>query len=127
MSVRFSPEVCPGCGEPLQPKYSTYRHGTRGLLFPLGLIGGLFAVPILLGVSFVVAFVLASKLFGNAGLKDREFGVLIFLIQLPMFAVVALLARGGFRLLNRLPRTFTAGCETCTWTGPCKVYENAEV
>lgn len=127
MGVRFSPDVCPGCGEPLRPKYTTYRNATRGPLFPLGLIGGLFAVPALLGASFVVAFVVALEFFGNAGLRDREMGVLIFLIQLPMFAVIALLARAGFRVLTRLPRKFTAGCEACNWTGACKVYENAEV
>ena len=42
-------------------------------------------------------------------------------------ALICLAARAGFRALNRLPRTFEAGCETCTWTGPCKVYETAEV
>jgi hypothetical protein len=126
MSVRFSPDACPGCGESLRPKYSTYRHGTRSWLFPLGLIGGMFAVIGLLALSFVGGFALAGELFGNAGLKDRELGVLTFLLQIPMFALVVFGARTGFRALNRLPRTFTAGCETCTWTGPCKVYDTAE-
>jgi len=126
MSVRFSPDACPGCGEPLRPKYSTYRAGTRGWMFPVGLIGGMLAVIGLLAVSFLGGFALAGELFGNAGLQDREMGALAFLLQLPMFALVVLVARIGFRALHRLPRTFEAGCETCTWTGPCKVYESAE-
>ncbi|MBN9121188.1 MAG: hypothetical protein J0I06_18890 [Planctomycetes bacterium] len=126
MSVRFSPDACLGCGEPLRPKYSTYRHGTRGPLFTLGLVGGMFAVLGLLAVSFLGGFALADELFANANLPDREKGALTFLIQIPMFALVVVAARLGFRALHRLPRTFTVGCETCTWTGPCKVYE-AEV
>lgn len=127
MSVRFSPDACPGCGEELHPKYSTYRHGTRGLLFPLGLIGGMLAVLGLLALSFWGAFLLADELFGNVALKRRERGALTFLLQIPMFALVVWGSRVGFRALHRLPRTFTAGCEKCSWTGPCKVYETAEV
>jgi hypothetical protein len=127
MNVRFSPDACPGCGEPLRPKYTTYRDGTRGPLFPLGLVGGMVAVLGLLWLSFLGGFAIVGAFFGDAGLKDREMGALAFLIQIPMFALVALAARAGFRLLNRLPRTFTAGCQTCTWTGPCKVYETTEV
>ena len=127
MSVRFSPDACPGCGEPLRPKYSTYRHGTRGWLFPVGLVGGMFAVIGLLALSFLAAFVLAEELFGDAALKRREKGILTFLLQIPMWVLVVWAARVGFRVLHRLPRTFTASCETCTWTGPCKVYEGAEV
>ena len=110
MSVRFSPDACPGCGEPLRPKYSTYRTGTRSWMFPVGLVGGMFAVIALLAASFVGGFALAGELFGNAGLADREMGALAFLLQLPMFALIGLAARTGFRLLNRLPRAFEAGC-----------------
>ena len=125
MSVRFSPDACPGCGEPLRPKYTTYRDGTRGPLFAMGLFGGMAVVLALLTVAFLGGFALADALFGNAKLPDREKGALAFLIQIPMFALVVFAARVGFRALFRLPRTFTASCGTCTWTGPCKVYENA--
>ena len=128
MSVRFSPDACPGCGEPLRPKYSTYRHGTRSWLFPAGLIGGMVAILVLLVLSFWAAFALSDEFFGDAGLPRRDKGVLTFLIQIPMFVLIVYGARIGWRLLHRLPRTFFAGCETCTWTGPCRVYENpAEV
>lgn len=127
MSVRFSPDACPGCGEPLRPKYTAYRDSTRGPLFPLGLIGGMFAVIALLAAAFLGGLALIEELFRNANLPGREKGALALLIQIPMFVIVGLTARTGFRLLHRLPRTFTAGCETCTWTGPCKVYETTEV
>lgn len=123
MGVRFSPDACPGCGEPLRPKYSTYRHGTRSLLFPVGLVGGVFAVAGLIALSFVAAVLLATELFGDAGLTRREKGMLTFLLQIPMFVLIAWAARAGWRGLHRLPRTFETGCPTCTWTGPCKVYE----
>lgn len=128
MSVRFSPDACPGCGEPLRPKYTTYRTGTRHWLFPAAIIGGLLAtlssIPVILwGVGH-----LAQVLFGDLGLQRSEMGILYFLLLLPFGAVVVRLNRIGWRLIHRLPRTFAAGCETCTWTGPCKVYENtAEV
>jgi hypothetical protein len=125
MSVRFSPDACPGCGEPLRPKYSTYRGATRGPLFPIGLLVGMAVVLALLAASFLGGFALADELFRNANLPARDKGVLTFLLQIPMFALVVWAARVGFRALNRLPRTFTTGCETCPWTGPCKVYENA--
>ena len=126
MSVRFSPDMCPGCGDPLRPKYSTYRNGTRGPLFPLGLLGGMAATLSLLVLSFWVAAVIARALFGNAGLTLRELGALTFVVQLPLFALVVFAVRVGWAALHRLPKTFTAGCETCTWTGACKVYETYE-
>jgi hypothetical protein len=126
MSVRFSPDACPGCGEPLRPKYSTYRHGTRHWLFSAGLVGGAVAILALIALSFWGAFVLADVLFGNAGLLRRDQGVLTFLLQIPMLALIAWGAKIGWRALHRLPRTFEAGCETCTWTGPCRVYETTE-
>lgn len=127
MSVRFSPDACPGCGEPLRPKYSTYRHGTRHWLFPVGLLGGMVAILVLLALSFWAAFELGDEFFGDAGLKRREKGILTFLLQIPMFVLIVYGAKVGWRAIHRLPRTFTAGCETCTWTGPCKVYENTEI
>jgi hypothetical protein len=127
MSVRFSPDACPGCGEPLRPKYSTYRSGTRSWLFSLGLITGIVGIASLIVLSFFGASLLTQEFFGNAGLKRREIGMLTFLIQIPLVIVIVLVARTGWRLLHRLPRTFFTGCETCPWTGPCRVYENAEV
>lgn len=126
MSVRFSPSACPGCGGPLQPKYSTYRHGTRSLLFPAGLIGGILAVSVLILVSFTATLLLTEVIFGDAGLQRREKGILAFLLQIPMFVLIVWGSRVGWRLLHRLPRTFATGCEKCSWTGPCKVYEHAE-
>jgi hypothetical protein len=125
MSVWFSPDACPGCGEPLRPKYSVYRHGTRHWLFPVGIVGGSFAVLALIALSFWGAFELAEELFGAAPLLKRERGILTFLVQVPIIALIVLGARVGWRVLFRLPRTFEAGCLTCTWTGPCKVYEDS--
>jgi hypothetical protein len=126
MSVRFSPDACPGCGEPLQPRYSTYRTGTRGPLFPLGLVAGVVGTLALLGLSFWGAAVIAGAVFGNAGLTRRELGVLTFLVHLPLLALLVAAVRAGWIALHRLPKTFHTGCETCTWTGPCKVYERSE-
>lgn len=126
MSVRFSPDACPGCGDPLRPKYSTYRSGTRGLLFPLGLLGGMAAVLVLFALTFWAAAVLTEQLVGNAGLLPREKGAVMFLLQIPMVALIVWGARVGWGALHRLPKTFACGCETCTWTGPCKVYETAD-
>jgi len=123
MSVRFSPDACPGCGEPLRPKYSTYRSGTRGLLFPLGLLGGMVAVIALLWASFWCAFALTNALFADANLPRRDMGFLAFLFQIPMVVLIVWVARTGWGWLHRLPKKFAAGCETCSWTGPCKVYE----
>ena len=127
MSVRFSPDACPGCGEPLRPKYSTYRHGKLHWLFRVGLVGGGFAILGLIALSFWGAAVLTEELFGDAGLQRREKGTLMFLLQIPMIALVVWGAKIGWRALHRLPRTFETGCETCTWTGPCRVYETTEV
>jgi hypothetical protein len=126
MSVRFSPEECPGCGEPLRPKYSTYRQGARSWLFPVGIVGGGFAVLALLALAFLGGLAIAGAIARAAGLNDREMGLLALLCQIPLFALVALGARVGWGMLHRLPRTFESGCGTCTWTGPCKVYESGE-
>jgi hypothetical protein len=125
MSVRFSPDAGPGCGEPLRPKYSTYRTGTRSWLFQAGLVGGVFAIAGLIVLSFWGAAILTEELFRDAPLARREKGMLTFLLQIPMVGLIVFGARIGWRLLHRLPRTFFTGCETCTWTGPCKVYENS--
>jgi hypothetical protein len=124
MSARFSPDACPGCGEPLRPKYSVYRHGTRHWLFPVGLVGGSLGVLALIALSFWGAFELAEEVFGGAAILRRERGILTFLIQVLLIALIVIGARIGWRLLFRLPRTFEAACQTCTWTGPCKVYED---
>jgi hypothetical protein len=125
MGVRFSPDACPGCGEPLRPKYSTYRFGARHWLYRVGLVGGAFAVLGLGALTFWGAFELAEVLLGDAGLGRRDRGVLTFLIQLVMLALIGVGARVAWGALHRLPRTFTAGCETCTWTGPCQVFETS--
>src|SRR5690242_1976433 len=109
MSVRFSPDACPGCGEPLRPKYSTYRTGTRSWLFPAGLIVGVVAVAGLILLSFWASSILTEELFGEAPLKRREKGMLTFLLQIPMVVLIVYGARIGWRLLHRLPRTFFAG------------------
>ena len=71
---------------------------------------------------------LAELLFGELGLQPREMGVLYFLLLIPFGMVLWRLNLIGWRLIHRLPRNFTAGCETCTWTGACQVYEQtAEV
>jgi hypothetical protein len=124
MSVRFSPDACPGCGEPLRPKYSTYRTGKRSRLFPAGLIVGVVAIAALILLSFWGAAILTEELFADAPLARREKGMLTFLLQIPMVLLIVFGARIGWRLLHRLPRTFFTGCQTCTWTGLCKVYEN---
>jgi hypothetical protein len=124
MAVRFEPACCPGCGEPLRPKYSTYRHGTRSWLFPAGLVGGAIGVLVLLALSFWAAFELNAAAFAGAGLQRRESGMLTFLLQAPMVVLIGFGARAGWRALHRLPRTFGAGCGTCSWTGPCRVFED---
>ena len=124
MSIRFSPAACPGCGSPLRPKYSTYRIGARHWLFPAALVGGILATLALIPVILWGVGHLAQLLFGDLGLQRREMGVLYFFLLIPFGGAVWCLNMIGWRLIHRLPRNFTAGCETCTWTGPCKVYEN---
>lgn len=123
MSIRFSPDACPGCGSPLRPKYSTYRIGARHWLFPAALVGGMLATLALIPVILWGVGQLAEFLLGDLGLQRREMGVLYFFLLIPFGVAVWRLNMIGWRVIHRLPRNFTAGCETCTWTGPCKVYE----
>lgn len=122
MSIRFSPAACPGCGSPLRPKYSTYRIGARHWLFPAAIVGGMLATVALIPVILWGVGQLAEFLLGDLGLQRREMGVLYFLMLIPFGALVVRLNLIGWRLIHRLPRTFAAGCEACTWTGPCRVY-----
>ncbi|MBA4066807.1 MAG: hypothetical protein C0501_24485 [Isosphaera sp.] len=119
--VRFDPAECPGCGSPVEARYTQYRDARRPLFGAL-LAAGLVATFGLVALSLWATFYLPGLLLeGDDRIARRERGVLHFLAFVATLPVIAWLTRRWWRALDRLPRTFGYECGTCRWAGPCRV------